>query len=152
MAGILDRHRRDPSRLWLPRIFGMAETVFGWCEDCCGGPCPAYCIGSYPATLNLAITGTYGLCDGNWNGLSLVSDCPPVWRLDAGGSPAKTFVVDLGMLVAFSYGGSLALEWANVIFAPPIPYDCSDVACTCPIIYSNSWEHDPGSTAVITHA
>lgn len=36
MGGILgnDAWRRSNGGLWLPRVFGMPETVYGWC--CCG--------------------------------------------------------------------------------------------------------------------
>jgi hypothetical protein len=62
MGGILGNEawRRSNGGLWLPRAFGMPETVYGWC--CCGEPEAVYsclgCISVIPQTLEVDCTFT----------------------------------------------------------------------------------------------
>lgn len=107
MAGILDRYRREPSGLWLPRMFGLAGTAYGWCESCCGGVLPTNCdplyVGTYPQYLQIDITGAT-----SYNLYCLSSSCAAI---------DGTYLL--------YYGGVENFSWVNNL-TPDILY-CTNV-------------------------
>lgn len=100
MAGILDRYRREPSGLWLPRTFGMAGTAYGWCQDCCGGSA-SFCDDPFFSVWAEYIQITVGEVN-----------CTGVWDLQQfdGGTFQLQAEVDQGIGWVYALGGSSSIR------------------------------------------
>jgi hypothetical protein len=166
MAGILDRHRREPSGLWLPRMCGLAGTAYGWCESCCvawdGCPGDAAWLSQFASTIQLTASGFTGSIGSDdctlGNGTFVLTGAnvfPYEWEYSDSYVTVYAHLTCSATPHKMRWACRISLEYPSHAIAADFvsgdldgPIDCTNFAETCYLNYWGTCTTNPSSVVV----